>query len=119
MKIIIYLVAFTLLLLSESRFQNYPTHIEYKKACKNNSNLKKIPKKFYVQVGAFNNKRYASLVKKSLERGSFRTFLIKRVVERRVYYKLLIGVYTKRKEAEKAKEMLPSSYKDAFILWDI
>jgi hypothetical protein len=35
------------------------------------------------------------------------------------YYKLLIGSYQRREEAELVKKMLPKEYKGAFILWDV
>ena len=108
MKIIIFILAFTLLLFSKSETPQYQS-----------ININKTQEHFYVQVGAFKNKRYALVVQKNLERSSYPTQITKRRVDTTYYYKLLIGSYKSRKEAEQVKEMLPKEYKGAFILWDI
>jgi len=108
MKIIIFILAFTLLLFSKSETPKYQS-----------ININKTQERFYVQVGAFKNKRYALVVQKSLERSSYPTQITQRQVDTTYYYKLLIGSYKSREEAEKIKKKLPHEYKDAFILWDI
>jgi cell division protein FtsN len=100
MKIIIFILAFTLLLFSKSETPKY--------------------QHFYVQIGAFQNKYYAIVIQKKLKRLAYPTQITKRQIGIQYYYKLLIGSYQSREEAEQVKEMLPKEYnKDAFILWDI
>ena len=114
MKIIIYILAFTVLLFSNSEIPKYLTSLPHPSV-----NLNKIQELFYVQVGAFKNKKYALVVQEKLKRISYPTQITKRQVGTSYYYKLLLGSYQSREEAEQVKKMLPKEYKGAFILWDI
>jgi cell division protein FtsN len=114
MKIIIYILAFSVVLFSKSTTPKYQTSLPH-----TSINLNKIQELFYVQVGAFKNKKYALVVQKNLEKISYPTQITKRQVGTTYYYKLLIGSYQSREEAEEVKKMLPKEYKGAFILWDI
>ncbi len=114
MKIIFYLLTLSVVLFSRSEIPNYLNSLPHP-----NINLSKKQKLFYVQVGAFKNKRYALVVQRKLERISYRTRIRERRIDAVYYYKLLIGAYKSRKEAESVKRMLPKEYKGAFILWDV
>jgi len=114
MKIIFYLLTFSVLLFSKSEILKYQTSLPHPSI--------KIDKKqelFYVQVGAFKNKKYALVVQKILEGISYSTQIRRRPIGIIYYYKLLIGPYQSREEAKRVKTMLPKEYKDAFILWGI
>jgi len=113
MKIIFYLLTFSVVLFSKSEIPKYLNSLPHP-----NINLNKKQELFYVQVGAFKNKKYALVVQKNLEKISYSTQIIKRQVDTTYYYKLLIGSYQSREEAEQVKNLLPKEYKDAFILWD-
>ncbi len=113
-KIIISLLTFTLFLLlygRVSRYPNYPDRITI------NPSLSQ--KRFYIQIGAFKNRRYVLIVAKKLKKLSYKVVIIRRVVGTRYYYKLLIGSYRSRREAEFVKNRVPREYKDAFILSNI
>lgn len=114
MKIIFYLLTFSVLLFSRSEIPKYLNSLPHP-----NVNLTKRQELFYVQVGAFKNKRYALVVQRKLERMSYSTKITKRQIGISYYYKLLIGSYQSREEAEQVKKMLPKEYKGAFILWDV
>ncbi len=117
MKIIIYLLAFTVLLFSKSEIPKYQSSLAYPSIPIENTD--KTKEHFYVQVGAFKNKKYALLIQKNLEKISYPTQITKRQVDTTYYYKLLIGSYQSREKAEQVKKRLPKEYKGAFILWDI
>ncbi len=112
MKIILYLLLLNVLLFSQSRIYNYPTYISYK-----STNITQ--KKFYVQIGAFKDKRYAIKIERTLKRVSYPTHIIKRLIDTTYYYKLLVGAYQSRQEAQLVKNELNKYYEGAFILWDI
>jgi len=111
MKIIFYILTFSVILFSKSEIPKYLPNP--------NINLNKKQELFYIQVGAFKNKEYALVVQKNLKKISYSTKIIKRQIDATYYYKLLIGSYQSREEAEEVKRMLPKKYRGAFILWDI
>ncbi|SFV64099.1 hypothetical protein MNB_SV-13-2083 [hydrothermal vent metagenome] len=112
MKIIIYIIVFSAILFSKGISREYKSYSAYQ-----NINLNKKQERFYIQIGAFKNKKYALLVAKKLRR-IYPTKIIKKQVGRIYYYKLLIGSYQSRKEAELVKKTLPRKYEDTFILWE-
>ncbi|SFV67865.1 hypothetical protein MNB_SV-13-1080 [hydrothermal vent metagenome] len=113
MKIIIYLLLFSIMLFSKSEIPKYLNSLPH-----TNINLNKKQELFYIQVGAFKNKKYALVVQKNLEKLSYSTQITKRQVGISYYYKLLIGSYQSREEAELVKKTLPKKYEGAFILWE-
>lgn len=102
----------TMLLFSQNRAYIYTN---YKNI---DSSLKKNQNRFYIQIGAFTNKRYALVVEKSLKRLSYHTVIIRKRVEITNYYKVLIGTYSNREEATRVKSRLPKNYSEAFIVWN-
>jgi len=75
-------------------------------------------KLFYVQVGAFKNRRYALVVQKNLKKMNYPLKIEERRVEMESYFKLLIGPFKSKKEAYSTKNSLPIKYRDSFILTD-
>jgi len=71
---------------------------------------------FYVQVGAFKNRRYAVIVKRAFEKKHYPLLVKKRKIGLDNYFKLLIGPFRSREEAYSIKSSLPKKYRDAFIL---
>jgi cell division septation protein DedD len=71
---------------------------------------------FYVQIGAFKNRRYAHVIKRSFEKKNYPMIVKKRRIGIDNYYKLLIGPLRSRQEAYSIKRLLPKAYRDAFVL---
>jgi cell division septation protein DedD len=74
---------------------------------------------FYVQVGAFKNRKYALIIKNDLEKMNYSLKLKQRSVEMKSYFKLLIGPFESRGKARAIKNSLPLKYKSAFVWKDI
>jgi len=71
---------------------------------------------FYVQIGAFKNKRYATIIYKKLRKMHYPLKIEKRKIGLDKYFKLLIGPFRTKKEAYSMRDSLPKKYRDSFIL---
>jgi cell division protein FtsN len=72
MKIIFYILTFSIVLFSKSEIPKYQTFLPHPSI-----NLNENQELFYVQVGAFKNKKYALVVQKNLEKISYSTQITK------------------------------------------
>ena len=75
-----------------------------------------IKNRFYVQIGAFTNKKYAENIQKQLQSLHYKTSIQKRKVGINTYLKLLIGSFDSYQEAQSVKRKLLKKYPGAFIL---
>jgi len=71
---------------------------------------------FYVQIGAFRNKRYATVIYKKLRKMNYPLKIEQRKVGIDNYFKLLVGPFKTKREAYSMRDKLPKKYRDAFIL---
>ena len=73
-------------------------------------------KVFYIQVGAFKNKKYAIRVLNYLERLNYPLRIEEKQIGMNNYFRLLIGPYRTKEKAYLTKESLPNKYTDSFVV---
>lgn len=74
---------------------------------------------FYIQIGAFKNKKYAKMVEDDLSSFPYYVHFKNFKVKKGEYRKLVIGAFTSLDKAEVVKRLLPKRYKDSFIVKEI
>lgn len=71
---------------------------------------------FYIQIGAYKNKKYAHAIERGLESMPYPTRITEATVRGNRYYRLRIGAFTSLSKAQFVLRKMPWRHRDAFIV---